>query len=113
MSGTVAFGRCGVVLYTWQCATSPRAVTGGDVRAAEYGDSAADDVSAWTEVIEVVVIFVRSEGGYALTGYNDQGEAIFERTAWSVGLPAVKAEVVALAAERDTCPTASGRRTRS
>ena len=46
-----------------------------------------------------MVIFVRSEGGYALTGYNDQGEAIFERTAWSVGLPAVKAEVVALAAK--------------
>ena len=59
---------------------------------------------AWTEVIEVVVIFVRSEGGYALTGYNDQGEAIFERTAWSVGLPAVKAEVVALAAEKGYLP---------
>ena len=74
------------------------------MRAAEYGESAADDVFAWTEVIEVMVVFVRSEGGYVLTGYNDQGEQIFGRTAWSVGLPAVKAEVAALAAEKGYLP---------
>ena len=75
------------------------------MRAAEQGESAEEEqFSAWTDVIEVMVLFVRAEGGYVLTGCNDRGERIFERNAWSVGLPAVKAEVAALAAGKGYSP---------
>jgi len=82
------------------------AITGGDVRAAEHEEptSEGEQDSAWTDVIEVMVLFVRAEGGYVLTGSNDRGERIFERTAWSVGLPAVKAEVTTLAAGKGYVP---------
>jgi len=76
------------------------------VGAAEHEESASDGEhrSAWTDVIEVMVLFVRAEGGYVLTGSNDRGERIFEQNAWSVGLPAVKAEVTALAAGKGYVP---------
>ena len=73
--------------------------------AAEREGTAADaELSAWTEVIEIMMLFVRAEGGWVLTGYNDRGECVFEQNAWSVGLPVVKAEVAALMADKGYFP---------
>lgn len=72
---------------------------------AGYGESTADErLAAWTDVIDITMLFVRAEGGYILTGNNDQGERLFERNAGSVGQPAVKAEVAALMADNGYSP---------